>query len=207
MLLSEFNILYFWFGEFVFKSEKVNLLFRNVIGGIILLVMISIVFVVPFADLVTKKEIDNHLIGQVLDTEKGRNALIFFGFEKCGDLCPETMLELKKFSDKHNESDNFPQIVFIDIDKDSNQKNAERYAKMFNEKFVGYFPSNEEFEKLKMFFGLNIQQSGELISHVGRVYLLERIDHRWWIRKAYSPKGISIEKLGVDLKLDGKNHV
>lgn len=80
--------------------------------------------------------------GQVFDKErlKGKWTLMFFGFTACPDICPTTMVELKKLADSLAGTDAGKdlQVVFVSVDpaRDTVPVLAE-YVPYFHPDFIG----------------------------------------------------------------------
>lgn len=173
----------------------------------IFLLLVSVLFSIPFVDLDSNREIKSEFLQKLNYAGSNEQALVFFGFERCHDVCPATMSVLHDLKRMQTVSKKSPHIVFIDIDRNSNQESAMEYAMQFHQSFIGHFPTEAELENLKMEFGLNIKQAGETVSHIGRVYLLERNDTKWWIKKSYSPSRLSVDKLFSDINVGDNDHV
>ena len=157
--------------------------------------LIAVIFIVPLTPLITNKTIEAPFL---LPTGPDQ-AIVFFGYSACGDICPTTMMMLSNTLESSESDKEWPAVVFVDIDKTSNSQQASNYAKQFNPHFKGYFPPAEELTELTEYFGLNFQQSGSLITHKGRTYLLQRRDGIWTVKKAYNPQGFTAALLKNEL--------
>ena len=102
-----------------------------------------------------------------------------------------TMMKLSHALKSSEYDEEWPTVVFVDIDQASNAQQAADYAKGFNSRFQGYFPTKDELSQLRDIFGLNFQQKGDRISHRGRTYVLQRRDRVWYLTNAYNPQGFS----------------
>ncbi|UAA40530.1 SCO family protein [Paraneptunicella aestuarii] len=175
---------------------------KTLLGFLIFASMVTVVFSVPFVDLSTRKLIESPFIEQLkAGSEDGSKVLVFFGYVGCGDICPTTMSILRKLMQVDKSDIAYPQVIFIDIDRHSNTQRASEYAQQFDESFIGYFPENEELNLIKMDFGLNVRLEGEVINHVGKVYLLQREESKWWLTKAYSQNNFDVDDLFDDLSI------
>ena len=141
----------------------------KLMGGLLIWALIvAIIFIIPLTPLMSNKAIDAPFLSQ-----KGPNkAIVFFGYSACGDACPTTMMMLSNTLKSIDSNKIWPSVIFVDIDKNSNAQQASDYAQQFNARFMGFFPSEQALNKLKDYFGLNFQQTGSLISHRGRTYIL-----------------------------------
>jgi len=157
--------------------------------------LIAVIFIVPLTPLITNKAIEAPFL---LPTGPDQ-AIVFFGYSACGDICPTTMMMLSNTLESSKSDKEWPAVIFVDIDKTSNAQQASNYAKQFNPFFTGYFPPAEELAKLTQHFGLNFQQTGALITHRGRTYLLQRKDRVWHLKKAYNPQGFTAALLKNEL--------
>lgn len=127
-------------------------------------------------------------------------AVVFFGFAGCSDVCPAAMSLLEEFVTNPDIQGDLPQVAFIDIDNQSNPKQADAYAKHYHPDFIGYFPSTEEMALFTDTYGLKVQQRGNRINHQGRAFLLKRNqDQRWQLVKTYTPDSLSIDSFLQDI--------
>ncbi len=164
-------------------------------GLLLWALLIAVIFIVPLTPLITNKTIEAPFLSQA----GPERAIVFFGYSACGDICPTTMMMLSNTLEASNSQKEWPTVVFVDIDTSSNARQASLYAKQFNQHFIGYFPDPNELTRLSDKFGLNFQQTGSLISHRGRTYLLQRRDGVWHLKKAYNPQGFTSALLKNEL--------
>jgi|GEM_PF-6588090 len=162
----------------------------------------AITYSTPFIDIIAKRVVDAPFLHNKIVLGGQKQVVLFFGFEHCRDVCPATLTVLRDFV-KENRSDSnrldSTAVIFIDIDRNSSQLAAERYTSRFDSNIVAYFPSPQELDILKDQFSLNIYQDHAGISHVGRVYLIEKISTKWWIKKSYSPIELTADEILKDL--------
>jgi cytochrome oxidase Cu insertion factor (SCO1/SenC/PrrC family) len=129
------------------------------------------------------------------------HVIVFFGFPTCNGACPMTLGYLAKLTQQWNsEQGEMPQVLFINIDKDSTQYASMEYAKAYNQHFIGHMPSDEEFAQYKSDFGLNIHKLKNDITHMARSYLLKKEQGEWTIKKAYNPTEYTLKQLKLDLQ-------
>jgi len=157
--------------------------------------LIAVIFIVPLTPLITNKTVEAPFL---LPTGPDQ-AIVFFGYSACGDICPTTMMMLSNTLNSNVPNKKWPTVIFVDIDNTSNAQQAANYAQQFNQHFTGYFPLAKELTKLTKYFGLNFQQTGSLITHRGRTYLLQRRDGIWHLKKAYNPQGFTAALLENEL--------
>ncbi len=156
---------------------------KNIWGAFLLLLVISLTFIIPTLSLSSSKPVD---VPFLADTD-AKNALVFFGFPSCSDICPASLAALRNASFATGDNHNVLAVVFVDIDRNSSPGQAADYAKQFHPKFMGVKPSSTEMQKLSADFGLNFQQVGDKIEHRGRTYLLKKLEQQWYLVKSYNP--------------------
>ncbi len=171
--------------------KKSQLLWGLILWGLLL----AIIFIVPLVPLISNKTVEAPFLSQ---TGPDRT-IVFFGYSACGDACPTTMMMLSNTLKSSLPEKEWPLVVFVDIDANSNAQKAARYAKQFNPHFTGYFPTQSQLSQLKAHFGLNFEQIGTSISHRGRSYFLQRRDATWYLTKAYNPQGFTAALLKNEL--------
>ena len=163
----------------------------------------AVTYSLPFIDIITKRIVDAPFLHNKIVLGGQRKVVLFFGFEHCRDVCPTTLAVLRDFIKENRTANNrlnSTTVIFIDIDRKSSQLAAERYTSRFDSNIVAYFPSPKELEILKQQFSLNLYQDHTGISHVGRVYLIEKISSKWWINKSYSPIDLTADDILEDLE-------
>lgn len=134
---------------------------------------------------------------------KGKALLIFFGFTNCPDICPTTMLTLKRVHTQLGERAGQLQVVFITLDPERDgPKQMAEYVAHFDKSFVGLTGSLEQIrevaKRFSVFFKKNDAGSaaGYLISHTDVIYL---IDQEGTTRGLYQAKD-PVEKMLGDVK-------
>jgi protein SCO1/2 len=158
-------------------------------------VMLVFIISIPFVPLILDKELNVPF----LDQEGNENALVFFGFRGCSDVCPATLGILRQLFDSQKNTSQWPQVVFVDIDVHSDSTQASNFAKQFHPSFVGLHIPVEDLPEISAKFGLNIKQQDDQISHLGKIYLLRRIVNDWSLVKIYNPLSYSVETLQNEL--------
>jgi len=134
-----------------------------------------------------------------LDQYGNENALVFFGFRGCSDVCPMTLSILSQLINSQKNSSLWPQVIFVDIDVNSDSAQASEFAKQFHPSFAGLHISFEELTQISGKFGLNIQQKNSQILHLGKTYLLRRKVNDWSLVKIYNPNSFSVKTLRYEL--------
>lgn len=88
-------------------------------------------------------------------------SVLFFGYTTCPDICPTT---LTKLSDMYKGLDSIskkhrPNIVFISIDPEHDADDqADKYAKYFNQNFVGLTGNQNQITELRNNLGVVAQK-------------------------------------------------
>jgi protein SCO1 len=91
----------------------------------------------------------------------GKVTLIFFGFVNCPDVCPTTMLELKKVYQALSESErNRVQVVLISVDPERDTKDVlGKYVQFFDPTFVGLTGTPDQISEVAKKYGVFYQKS------------------------------------------------
>jgi len=165
------------------------------IGFALWFLLIIYIFSIPFIPLTLNKKLDTSF----LDPKGNEHALIFFGFRGCSNVCPMTLSILRQLFDSQKNASLWPQVVFVDIDANSNSVNASSFAKQFHTSFIGLHIPTDELSEVSNQFGLNIKQEGNQIAHLGKTYLLQRKASDWKLVKIYNPNSFSVETLQKEL--------
>ena len=110
----------------------------------------------------------------------GRPVLMFFGYVACPDVCPTTMLTLKKVKKQLGKEGEAVQVVFITLDPERDgPKEVKEYAAFWDPSFIGLTGSMEEIQdttkKFRAFFKKKESGSaaGYLVAHTDIMYLLD----------------------------------
>ncbi|WP_019550621.1 SCO family protein [Thermus scotoductus] len=118
---------------------------------------------------------------RLAELSQGRVVLIFFGFTRCPDVCPTTMLALKrayeKLSPKEQER---VQVIFISVDPERDiPQISDQYAKGFHPSFLGLTGSPETIQEVARTFGVYYQKTqyrgpGEyLVDHTATTFVVK----------------------------------
>jgi len=168
---------------------------KGFIGLVLWLVLLVFIFYIPFMPLALNKELKVSFLEQY----GNENALVFFGFRGCSNVCPMTLSILSQLMNSQKNISLWPQVIFVDIDANSDSAQASDFAKQFHSSFVGLHISPEELTKISSKFGLNIQQQQNQISHQGKTYLLRRKANNWNLVKIYNPNSFTVKTLQNEL--------
>ncbi len=84
----------------------------------------------------------------------GKPYAIFFGFTRCGDVCPTTLSRLVKLR-REAADDAAMNIVFVTIDPERDgPKDVGQYATMFGAPIIGLTGSRAQIDQVKKQFGI-----------------------------------------------------
>jgi protein SCO1 len=89
----------------------------------------------------------------------GRPYAMYFGFTRCGDVCPTTLSRMVKLRKEVGGNDKFD-IVFVTIDpKNDGPREVGQYAELFNSPIIGLTGSQAQIDQVKKQFGIYAQPS------------------------------------------------
>jgi len=108
--------------------------------------------------------------------------LIFFGYVHCPDVCPTTMLSLKRvYENLSPEERKRVQVIFISVDPERDAPEiADQYAKAFHPDFLGLTGSPETLQEVARTFGVYYQKTayrgpGEyLVDHTATTFVVRK---------------------------------
>ena len=109
----------------------------------------------------------------------GKPYAIYFGFTRCGDICPTTLSRLVKLR-REAASDQAMRIVFVTIDPaNDGPSEVGQYARLFNAPIIGLTGSVEQIDRVKKQFGIFARPSanramGREMEHSAIVLLFDR---------------------------------
>jgi protein SCO1/2 len=109
----------------------------------------------------------------------GKPYAIYFGFTRCGDVCPTTLSRLVKLR-RDAGGDQAMQIVFVTIDpKNDGPKEVGQYAGLFNAPIIGLTGTPAQIDQVKKQYGIYAQPVphapiGKAMEHTATVLLFDR---------------------------------
>lgn len=109
----------------------------------------------------------------------GKPHAIFFGFTRCGDVCPTTLARLVKLR-RQAASDDALDILFVTIDPaNDGPKEVGQYATLFDAPIIGLTGSPAQIEQVKKQYGIYAKPAphapaGQEMQHTGTVLLFDR---------------------------------
>jgi len=109
----------------------------------------------------------------------GKPYAIYFGFTRCGDVCPITLGRLTKLREQAGGKDAF-NIMFVTIDpKNDGPEEVGQYEKAFGSPIIGLTGSQEQIDRVKKQFGVTARPAmhpmpGKEMEHSATVLLFDR---------------------------------
>ena len=109
----------------------------------------------------------------------GKPYAIYFGFTRCGDVCPTTLARLVKLRNQSGGDAAF-NIVFVTIDPTNDgPKEVGQYATLFNAPIIGLTGSPEQIDRVKKQYGIFAEPAphampGKEMEHTATVLLFDR---------------------------------
>jgi len=109
----------------------------------------------------------------------GKPYAIFFGFTRCGDVCPTTLARLTNLR-RAAANDKAMYVVFITIDPaNDGPEEVGQYATLFNAPIIGLTGTQAEIDKVKKQYGIHAEPTphagkGQEMMHTGSVLLFDR---------------------------------
>jgi len=109
----------------------------------------------------------------------GEPYAIYFGFTRCGDVCPTTLSRLVQLRKQAGGDDKF-RIVFVTIDPaNDGPKEVGQYAGLFNSPIIGLTGSQAQIDHVKKQYGIFAQPMphaamGKQFEHTATVLLFDR---------------------------------
>lgn len=109
----------------------------------------------------------------------GKPYAMYFGFTRCGDVCPTTLSRMVKLRDQAGGRNAF-NILFVTIDPaHDGPKEVGQYATLFNSPIIGLTGSPAQIDQVKKQFGIYAQPSpnpmpGKEMMHSAIVLLFDR---------------------------------
>ena len=110
---------------------------------------------------------------------EGKPYAIYFGFTRCGDVCPTTLSRLVKLR-RAAASDQAMAIVFVTIDPaNDGPKEVGQYAELFGAPIIGLTGAKAQIEQVKKQYGIYAEAvpnapMGKQMMHTATVLLFDR---------------------------------
>lgn len=108
---------------------------------------------------------------------EGRWLLVFFGFTRCADICPTTLMRIAKVLDGLGERSAQIQPLFISLDPERDTPEVlAAYTSFFDERIVGLTGSPAQIRQVADAYGVYFRKvpMGDtyMLDHTGAVYLM-----------------------------------
>lgn len=109
----------------------------------------------------------------------GKPFAIYFGFTRCGDVCPTTLSRMVKLRQEVGGPDAF-NLVFVTIDPTHDgPKEVGQYADLFNSPIIGLTGSPQQIARVKKQYGIFAEPSphpmpGKEMEHTATVLLFDK---------------------------------
>jgi protein SCO1 len=109
---------------------------------------------------------------------EGKPYAIYFGFTRCGDVCPTTLSRLVKLR-RQAANDQAMHIVFVTIDPANDApKEVGQYAELFNAPIIGLTGTQAQIDQVKKQYGIFAQPvphapMGKQMEHTATVLLFD----------------------------------
>ncbi len=109
----------------------------------------------------------------------GKPYAIYFGFTRCGDVCPTTLSRLVKLR-REVANDQALRIVFVTVDPEHDgPKEVGQYASLFDAPIIGLTGSPAQIDQVKKQYGIFAQPvphaaMGQEVEHTATVLLFDR---------------------------------
>jgi protein SCO1 len=109
----------------------------------------------------------------------GKPYAMYFGFTRCGDICPTTLQRLVKLRKEAGREDGL-NILFVTIDPvHDGPKEVGQYAQLFNSPIIGLTGSQAQIDQVKKQYGIFAEPSphpmaGKEMEHTATVLLFDR---------------------------------
>ncbi len=134
---------------------------------------------------------------------KGQITLVFFGFTRCPDVCPSTLMRLRQVRDALGPDADKLQVLLVSVDPERDTPDRlEAYVKNFDPSFIGLRPEPAELEKvIKAFHAIAVKvQTADgkdyTVDHSATLYVYDR---RNQLRLIAQPD-IAIDAFASDLR-------
>ena len=131
---------------------------------------------------------------------EGKPYAVFFGFTRCGDVCPTTLARLVKLR-REATSDQAMRVVFITIDPaNDGPEEVGQYAGLFGAPIIGLTGTPAEIDRVKKQYGIHAEPTphagkGQEMMHTGSVLLFDRAGQFAGTISASEPDADAIAKL------------
>jgi protein SCO1 len=114
------------------------------------------------------------------EDQRGKLALIFFGYTHCPDICPSTLVEFQNIYRELKDLADKVDFIFITVDPERDtQGRLKEYFSYFNPDFIALTSDREKLTQVWKNYGVYQQKqesgsaTGYLVDHSTRMYLVD----------------------------------
>lgn len=125
----------------------------------------------------------------ILNANKGKIILLFFGYTFCPDVCPTTLSEIKLTMDKLGDNAENVQVIFISVDPGRDTSaHMQKYVERFNPTFIGLSGTEQELEPIWNEYGIfrevvpGTSATNYIVNHTARVFM---VDTKGYLRLSF----------------------
>ncbi len=116
-----------------------------------------------------------------LDKYQGKIILVFFGYTHCPDICPTTMLDIRKSLKELGDIADEVQPIFISVDyqRDTPQI-ITKYVNFFDDRILGLTSSKEMIDKMTKYFKIpyelvdSANNPNYIVEHSSNLYIIDK---------------------------------
>ncbi len=130
---------------------------------------------------------------------RGQVVLLFFGYTRCPDVCPQTLSYLAQVYRRLGRPQDL-RVLMITVDPERDDPDAtDRYAKLFDKRFIGLSgPPEAVAQVAARYYVYSRREPNGLIDHTATVTL---VDSRGLIRIYYDQRAIAdVDRVAQDLE-------
>ena len=138
-----------------------------------------------------------------LGAEKGKVALVFFGYTHCPDVCPTTLVDWRHVADSLGSKAADVRFVFVSVDPDRDTPAvAQRYAARFSPAFIGLTGTSAQIDAIKTAWKIASYRDGVpsdttttyTVTHPSQVFVIDRDGKlRLMLRQGLTPAQIAAD--------------
>ena len=112
---------------------------------------------------------------------QGDYVLTYFGYTRCPDACPATLLKFRRIKQALGENADSVTFLFISVDGERDTPEAiNRYLQRYDPEFIGLSGTDETLEPIQSDFGLFYEKrentgtdAGYLVDHTSSLFLID----------------------------------
>lgn len=112
---------------------------------------------------------------------RGQVVAIYFGYTRCPDVCPTTLLKLKRARLQLEKDAAQVQVMMVSVDPERDKPDqVSKYVSQFDPSFVGVTGSSEQIQEVAARFGIYVakqpgsEATGYLVDHTASVVVIDR---------------------------------